>query len=226
MASGAYAPRSLGGRDLGPWTKGSTRAHLTCTHRWRAAAVSGRGSREPRRSRGWMERQLCRPESFAARRPRGRVGGRVREPAPQTPGRRSGSRRMASRRERSGGATRGAAPPEVRTRESAAGVVDAAQASRKTAGGCLRVSFEEGRGVVRIEVSDTRPALPARKGPGADEGGDAGWSSSTRLPAFGAYATARAPARTYGPSARRRPGASRAPWRFARGCRWKGGRPE
>ncbi|MGW5971658.1 ATP-binding protein [Streptomyces sp. NPDC055186] len=38
----------------------------------------------------------------------------------------------------------------------------------------LALFFEEGRGVVRIEVSDTHPALPTRKVPGADEDGGRG----------------------------------------------------
>ncbi|MFB6962345.1 ATP-binding protein [Streptomyces sp. NPDC056309] len=38
----------------------------------------------------------------------------------------------------------------------------------------LALSFEEGRDVVRIEVTDTHPALPARMTPGPDEGGGRG----------------------------------------------------
>ncbi|PZH10113.1 hypothetical protein C1I97_14175 [Streptomyces sp. NTH33] len=38
----------------------------------------------------------------------------------------------------------------------------------------LALSFEEGRGVVRIEVTDTHPALPARTAPGPDEDGGRG----------------------------------------------------
>ncbi|MGW4048960.1 ATP-binding protein [Streptomyces sp. NPDC004721] len=38
----------------------------------------------------------------------------------------------------------------------------------------LALSFEEGRNVVRIEVTDTHPALPVRMVPGPDEGGGRG----------------------------------------------------
>ncbi|MFJ5897846.1 ATP-binding protein [Streptomyces sp. NPDC093064] len=38
----------------------------------------------------------------------------------------------------------------------------------------LALSFEEGRDVVRIEVTDTHPALPARMTPGPDEDGGRG----------------------------------------------------
>ncbi|MFE7212919.1 ATP-binding protein [Streptomyces sp. NPDC001698] len=38
----------------------------------------------------------------------------------------------------------------------------------------LALSFEEGRDVVRIEVTDTHPALPARVAPGPDESGGRG----------------------------------------------------
>ncbi|MFF4824561.1 ATP-binding protein [Streptomyces sp. NPDC001312] len=38
----------------------------------------------------------------------------------------------------------------------------------------LALSFEEGRDVVRIEVTDTHPALPARMTPGPDESGGRG----------------------------------------------------
>jgi anti-sigma regulatory factor (Ser/Thr protein kinase) len=38
----------------------------------------------------------------------------------------------------------------------------------------LALSFEEGRGVVRTEVTDTHPALPARMAPGPDEDGGRG----------------------------------------------------
>ncbi|MFB7113724.1 ATP-binding protein [Streptomyces sp. NPDC056190] len=38
----------------------------------------------------------------------------------------------------------------------------------------LALSFEEGRDVVRIEVTDTHPALPARMAPGPDETGGRG----------------------------------------------------
>ncbi|MFD4977694.1 ATP-binding protein [Streptomyces sp. NPDC058424] len=38
----------------------------------------------------------------------------------------------------------------------------------------LALSFEEGRDVVRIEVTDTHPALPARMAPGPDESGGRG----------------------------------------------------
>ncbi|MFK4863779.1 ATP-binding protein [Streptomyces sp. CSMPJR101] len=38
----------------------------------------------------------------------------------------------------------------------------------------LSLSCDAGRGVVRIEVTDTHPALPARKAPGTDEDGGRG----------------------------------------------------
>ncbi|MEV7124441.1 ATP-binding protein [Streptomyces sp. NPDC093260] len=38
----------------------------------------------------------------------------------------------------------------------------------------LSLSCDAGRGIVRIEVTDTHPALPARKAPGTDEDGGRG----------------------------------------------------
>ncbi|MFI2641077.1 ATP-binding protein [Streptomyces sp. NPDC018610] len=38
----------------------------------------------------------------------------------------------------------------------------------------LSLSRDDGRGVVRIEVTDTHPALPTREAPGADEDGGRG----------------------------------------------------
>ncbi len=66
----------------------------------------------------------------------------------------------------------------------------------------LSLSHDESRGVVRIEVTDTHPALPTRKAPDSDESGGRGLVSSMPSPPPGAYATASAPARRSGPSAR------------------------